>query len=147
MNPIVQRVFIFPTCGGQNTFFVLPIVFIRKTIRKTDFFRAFGPNIFSGRVYTRRRRKITSPPGGQRPPQAENFGDLGDVLHKNHVAGVHSGTCFRRKTRPKSSKISACGEPNPQNVSLFLNFSRIRTLFLNFSRPPPHPPHLPVNFP
>ena len=33
------------------------------------------------------------------------------------------------------------------NVSLFLNFSRIRALFLNFSRPPPHHPLLPVNFP
>ena len=51
--------FIFHACGGQNiVFLVLPIVFIRKTIHKTDFFRAFGPNIFAGRVYARRRRKF-----------------------------------------------------------------------------------------
>ena len=63
-----------------------------------------------GALYT----KNTSPPGGQRPPQAEKFGHLGGVVHKNHVAGMHSGTCFWRKTPPKILKISASGGPNPQ---------------------------------
>ena len=63
-----------------------------------------------GAFYT----KNTSPPGGQRPPQAENFGHLGGVVHKNHVAGMHSGPCFWRKTPPKILKISASGGPNPQ---------------------------------
>ena len=42
-------------------------------------------------VSARRRRKI--------------FGHLGGVVHKNHVAGMHSGTCFWRKTPPKILKI------------------------------------------
>ena len=92
--------------------------------------------------------KKHKPPRGSAPAAGGNFlGIWGDVLHKNHVAGVHSGTCFWRKTPPKSSKISACGEPNPPNVSLITNFSRFRTLFTNFSGPTPPPPLLPVKSP
>ena len=55
--------------------------------------------------------KNTSPPGGLAPAAGGIFfGHLGGVVHKNHVAGMHSETCFWRKTPPKSSKISASGE-------------------------------------
>ena len=46
------------------------------------------------------------------------FWGFGGVLHKNHVAGAHSGTCFRRKTPPNPKKFppaagqsSKSGEP------------------------------------
>ena len=57
VNPGGAVLFFMPA-AGKTYFLVLPIVFIRKTIGKTDFFRAFGPNLFASRVYARRRRKF-----------------------------------------------------------------------------------------
>ena len=53
--------------------------------------------------------KNHEPPGVSARRRRKFLEDLGGVVHKNHVTEVHSGTCFRRKTPPKSSKISACG--------------------------------------
>ena len=59
VNPHCAKRFYFACLRRtKHIFLVLPIVFIRKTIRKTDFFRAFGPNIFAGRIYARRRRNF-----------------------------------------------------------------------------------------
>ena len=72
--------------------------------------------------------------GNQRPPQAGFFADLGDVLHKNHVAGFHSGTYFRRKTHPKILKNS--GKIPPKIGILHFKFSRHFTLtFRNLGQP------------
>ena len=59
---------------------------------------------FGGVLY-----KNHEPPGVSARRRRKFLEDLGGVVHKNHVTEVHSGTCFRRKTPPKSSKISACG--------------------------------------
>ena len=57
MNPHWTERFSFSCLRrAKHIILVLPIVFIRKTIRKTYFFRAFGPNIFASRIYARRRR-------------------------------------------------------------------------------------------
>ena len=71
----------------------------------------------------RRRREffenITSPRGVSARRRRKFLGDFWDVVHKKHVAGTHSGTCFQRKTPPKSSKISACGGPPSPKIPKF----------------------------
>ena len=67
--------------------------------------------------------KKHEPPGGSAPAAGGNFWAFGGRCTQKSRCWDAFRNVFLAQNTPKSSKMAACGEPNPQNVSLFLNFS------------------------